>query len=86
MLLGRSWLQDAKVTHDWGNNLINIEGNGTIYTIAIIKHLDSNTKCPKVFLYYDFVNEVKDEKKDMLLATEPDLFTINIITLIKRKY
>jgi hypothetical protein len=38
MLLGRPWLRDTKVTHDWGNNLISIKGNGTIYTITITKH------------------------------------------------
>jgi hypothetical protein len=30
MLLGRPLLQNAKVTHDWGNNLITIEGNGMV--------------------------------------------------------
>jgi hypothetical protein len=85
MLLSRSWLQDAKVTHGRENNFISIEGNGTICTIVIIKHLDSNTKCPKVLFCYDFVNEVKDEEKNMLLATELDLFTINTITLLELK-
>jgi len=28
MLLGQPWLRNAHVTHDWGNNLIAIEGNG----------------------------------------------------------
>jgi hypothetical protein len=28
MLLWWPWLHNAKVTHDWGNNLITIEGNG----------------------------------------------------------
>jgi hypothetical protein len=30
MLLGHPWLQKAKVTHDWGNNFINIEGNNIV--------------------------------------------------------
>jgi hypothetical protein len=30
MLLGQPWLCNACVTHDWGNNLITIEGNGTM--------------------------------------------------------
>jgi len=30
MLLGRLWLRDAKVTHDWNNNVITIQGNGTL--------------------------------------------------------
>jgi hypothetical protein len=27
MLLGRPWLKDAKVAHDWGSNTITIQGN-----------------------------------------------------------
>jgi len=30
MLLGRPTLRDAKVTHDWGNNMITIQGNGIV--------------------------------------------------------
>jgi hypothetical protein len=30
MLLGRPWLKDVKVAHDWGNNTIIIEGNGIV--------------------------------------------------------
>jgi hypothetical protein len=48
MLLGHPWLQNAKVMHDWGNNLINIEGNCIICTIIVTKHLDNNTKHPEV--------------------------------------
>ncbi len=34
-------------------------------------------------LFYDFVNEVTDEKKDVLLVVELDLFTIGTIILPK---
>jgi hypothetical protein len=30
MFLGRPWLRDAKVTHDWGSNTITIQGNQTV--------------------------------------------------------
>jgi hypothetical protein len=30
MLLGRPWLKDAKVAHDWGSNIVTIQGNGTV--------------------------------------------------------
>jgi hypothetical protein len=30
MLLGKPWFKDAKITHDWGNNMITIKGNGKI--------------------------------------------------------
>jgi hypothetical protein len=39
MLLGRPWLRDAKVTHDWGDNVIIVQGNGTVRTISINKNL-----------------------------------------------
>ncbi len=81
MLLGCPLLWDVKVTHDWGNNLINIESNGTIHTITITKHLDSNTKCLKVLLCYNFVNIVTNEEKNMSLAVELDLFANGTIIL-----
>jgi hypothetical protein len=71
--------------HDWGNNLISIEGNGTIHTIIVTKHLDSNTKCLEVLLCYDFVNEITNEEKDVLLVVKLDLFTIGTITLLELK-
>jgi hypothetical protein len=30
MLLGRPWLRNVKVIHDWGKNLITIKNNGVI--------------------------------------------------------
>jgi hypothetical protein len=30
MLLGRPWLKDAKMAHDWGNNIVTIQGNGIV--------------------------------------------------------
>ncbi len=33
MLLGRPWLRDVKVAHDWGSNIVTIQRNGTIRTI-----------------------------------------------------
>jgi hypothetical protein len=44
MLLGGPWLRDAKVTHDWGNNVIIVEGNGTVETISISKKLGVETR------------------------------------------
>jgi hypothetical protein len=35
MLFGRPWLKDVKITHYWGNNMITIQGNGTIQTIVV---------------------------------------------------
>jgi len=46
MLLGRPWLKDVKVAHDWGNKIITIQGNGTVRTITITKHLGSEVRRP----------------------------------------
>jgi hypothetical protein len=62
---------------------MSIEGNGTIHTIMVAKHLDSNTKHPKVLLWYDCVNRVTNEEEDMLLTAKSNLFTIGTITLLK---
>jgi hypothetical protein len=47
-------LRDAKVSHDWGTNIIIIQGIGTIKTIPITKKLGAQTKRPKVLICYDF--------------------------------
>jgi hypothetical protein len=47
MLIKRPWLIDTKVTHDWGNNVIIVQGNGIIKTISINKKLGVETKRPK---------------------------------------
>jgi hypothetical protein len=39
MLLGSPWFIDAKVTHDWGNNVIIVQGNETIRTTLVNKKL-----------------------------------------------
>ncbi len=62
MLLGRPWLRDAKVAHDWGSNIITIQGNGTIRTIIVTKHLGSEVRRPKVLLCYNYQNGIIDEE------------------------
>jgi hypothetical protein len=44
MLLGRPWLRDAKTAHDWGSNIVTIQGNGTVRTIKVTKHLGGEVK------------------------------------------
>ncbi len=79
MLLGRPWLRDAKVAHDWGSNIVTIQGNGTIRTITITKHLGSEVRRPKMLLCYDYQNGIIDEKEDMIFAIKPKLFSIGTI-------
>jgi hypothetical protein len=45
-VLGRPWLKNDKVSHNWGTNLITTKCNGTIKAIVGIKNLDHNTKTP----------------------------------------
>ncbi len=39
MLLKKPWFIYAKVTHDWGNNVIIVQGNGMVRMISINKKL-----------------------------------------------
>jgi len=41
MLLGRPWLWDVKVAHDWGSNTITIQGNEIVITTTVTKQLES---------------------------------------------
>jgi hypothetical protein len=58
MLLSRSWLRDAKVSHDWEINLITIQGNCIFITIVVTKRLYGTTKSHEVLLCYDFINGI----------------------------
>ncbi len=81
MLLGRPWLRDVKMAHDWGNNTITIQRNGTI---IIITHLGGEVKRPKMLLCYDYQNGItNDEEEDIIFAIEPELFSIGTISLPK---
>jgi hypothetical protein len=46
MLLSRPWLWDVKILHDWGNNLVTIQGDSIVITIDVTKHLGNDTKGP----------------------------------------
>jgi hypothetical protein len=62
MLLERPWLRDVKVAHDWGSNIVTIQGSGTIKKITVTKHLGGEVRRPKVFLCYDYQNGIIDEE------------------------
>ncbi len=51
--------------------------------ILVTKHLDVNTKQPKVLLYYDFANDITNEEEEIFFQEELELFTIRTITLPK---
>ncbi len=81
MLLKRFWFRNAKVTHDWDNNVINVQGNGSIKTILINKKLGAKTRRPQILVYYDLMEGLIDEKEDMIFEIEPKLFSISKFTL-----
>jgi hypothetical protein len=82
MLLERPWLKNAKVAHDWGNNIITIEGNGTIRTITITTHFGGEVRKLEVLLCYDYQNGITNEEENIIFTTKPKLFSIGIISLL----
>ncbi len=76
-------MRNARVTRDWVNNLITIEGNGMVQTITITKHLDNNIQHLKVLLCYVLMEGVTNEEEKIFLTTKLDLFTLRTITLLK---
>jgi hypothetical protein len=79
MLLERPGLKNAKVAHDWGSNIITIQGNGTIKTITITKHLGGEVRRLKMLLCYDYQNGIKNEE-DIIFTTKPELFFIGTMS------
>jgi hypothetical protein len=81
MLLGRPWLKNAKVTHDWGNNVIIVQGNGIVKTISINKKLGVKTRRLQVLICYDLLEGLTYEEEDLIFEIEPKLFSIGIIII-----
>jgi hypothetical protein len=69
MLLGRPWLKDAKVTYDWGKNVINVQGNGIVKIIYVNKKLGIRTRRPQVLFCYDIMIRLIDEEEDLIFET-----------------
>jgi hypothetical protein len=61
------WPRDVEVSHDWGSNIVTIQGNGVLTTIVVIKRLNNQTKRPKAPLCYDFQNRITNVEKDFFL-------------------
>jgi hypothetical protein len=78
MLLGHPWLKDAKMSHDWGNNIIVIQGADTIKTIPIIKKLGTPTKRLEVLVFHFIIS---NEEEDLMFATELGLFSLRTIVV-----
>jgi hypothetical protein len=82
MLLDCPWLKDAKVFHDWGNNIIIIQGANTVRTILVTKKLGKPTKHPKILVCYDFHSKISNKEKDFMFAIELGLFSIGTIVVL----
>ncbi len=82
MLLGKPWLRDAKVTHDWGSNIVNIQGNGIIRTIIVTKHMGGDVRRQVLLLCYNYQNGITSEEENIMFATKLELFSIGTINLL----
>jgi hypothetical protein len=83
MLLGRPWLRNTEVTHDWGSNIVTIQGNETVRIIIITKHLGGEIRRPEVLLCYDYQNGITNEDEDIIFVTKLELFSIGTISLLE---
>jgi hypothetical protein len=83
MLLGRPWFRDVKVTHDWGNNVIIVQGNGIFRTISANRKLGAKSKRPQLLAYYDLMERLTYEEEDLIFETKLELFSIGKIMLSK---
>jgi hypothetical protein len=81
MLLGRPWLQDVKVSHDWGKNLVTIQCSGIVLIITMTQHLGNDIKRLEVLVCYNFQHGIIDDEKDVVFIVEPKLFSIGTIVL-----
>jgi hypothetical protein len=59
------------VAHDWGSNIVTIQGNGTIKAIIITKHLGGEIRGPKMLVCYDYQNGITYEEEDIIFVIEP---------------
>ncbi len=80
-MLGKPWLRDAKVKHDWGNNVIIVQSNGIIRIILINRKLGAKIKSHQVLVCYDLLEGLIDEEEDLIFEIELELFSIGTITI-----
>ncbi len=81
MLIGCPWLRNAKISHNWGTNIVTIQGTDIVKTIHVTKKLGVQTKRPKVLVCYDFHFGISDEEEDVMFATKLYFFSIGTIVM-----
>ena len=79
MLLGRPWLRNAKVIHDWANDQVQIIGNGTVKTVKINRQLEYEAVTPHALVCYNFAEGITDDEETILLAADPTLQPVGTI-------
>jgi hypothetical protein len=82
-LLNHPWLRDAKIYHDYGSNIITIQGIGTIKTIHVTKKWEISTKWIEMLVCYDFHSRTLDDKEDLMFDIKLELFWIQTIVVLK---
>jgi hypothetical protein len=82
MFLSCPWLKDTKVSHDWGNDTIIIQGTNIIRTTFVTKKFGAPTKHPKVLICYGFHSRIFDKEEDLMFIIEPGLFSIGTIIVL----
>jgi hypothetical protein len=58
-----------RLKHDWGNNVISLQGYGIIRIISINKKLGAKTRRPQVLICYDLLEGLIDEEEDLIFET-----------------
>jgi hypothetical protein len=81
MLLGCPWLKDAKVSHDWGTNIVTIQITNIVKTIHVNKKLSVQTKRLQVLICYDCHFRISNDEKDVMFVTELNMFPIGTIVV-----
>ena len=71
MLLGRPWLRNAKVIHDWANDQVQIMGNGTVKAVKINRQLGYEAMTSHALVCYNFAEGITDDEETILLVADP---------------
>ena len=79
ILLGRPWLRNAKVIHDWANDQVQIMGNGTVKTMKINRQLGYEAVTPHALVCYNFAKGITDDEETILFAANPTLQPLGTI-------
>ena len=79
MLLGRPWLRNAKVIHNWANDQVQSMGNGPVKTVKINREFGYEAVTPHALVCYNFAEGITDDEETVLLAADPTLQPVGTI-------